>query len=175
MAQQRVMGHGLLIIEASRSRSNTPHSVGLLWAWDQPDAETSTWQHSQETDIHDPGGIRTHNPSKQRPQTHALDRAVTTICSQVFINVYNLRVCNVIAIYTTCNRCLKLVTRILLFHEYPFVCMNCHGHRDPNACHSLIYMYHELFAILSLSGRLLLMSHLADVIAVTSSFVDWYH
>jgi hypothetical protein len=44
---------------------DTPQSVGLLWTKDQPVAETSTWQHSQETDIHALGGIRTHNPSKQ--------------------------------------------------------------------------------------------------------------
>jgi hypothetical protein len=36
-------------------------------------------QHSQETDIHDPGGIRTHNPSNEQPQTHTLDRAATRI------------------------------------------------------------------------------------------------
>jgi hypothetical protein len=39
--------------------------VGLHWKSDQPDAETSTWQHtqhSQETDIHATGGIRTRNP-----------------------------------------------------------------------------------------------------------------
>jgi hypothetical protein len=33
--------HGLLIIEASRSHSDTPHSVGLLWMNNQSDAETS--------------------------------------------------------------------------------------------------------------------------------------
>ena len=46
---------------------DTPHSVGLLWTSYLPDAHTSTWQHtqSQETDIHFPGGIRTHNPSKR--------------------------------------------------------------------------------------------------------------
>ena len=47
------------------SHSNTPHSVGFLWTSDQNDAETSTWQHiTPTTDIHAPGGIRTHNPSK---------------------------------------------------------------------------------------------------------------
>jgi hypothetical protein len=35
-----------LIIKASRSYSDTPHSVGLLWTSDQPVAETSTWQHT---------------------------------------------------------------------------------------------------------------------------------
>jgi hypothetical protein len=42
MARQPLGGLGLLIIEASRSHSDTPHSVGLLWASDQPVAETST-------------------------------------------------------------------------------------------------------------------------------------
>jgi hypothetical protein len=42
MAQQTLVSQGLLIIEASRSYSDTPYSVGLLWTGDQPDAETST-------------------------------------------------------------------------------------------------------------------------------------
>jgi hypothetical protein len=42
MVQQPLVGQGLLIIEASRSNSDTPHSVGLLWTSDQPEAETST-------------------------------------------------------------------------------------------------------------------------------------
>jgi len=33
----------LLIVEGSRSHSDTPHSVGLLWTTDQPGAETHTW------------------------------------------------------------------------------------------------------------------------------------
>jgi hypothetical protein len=41
-ARQPLGGLGLLIIEASRSHSDTPHSVGLLWTSDQPVAETST-------------------------------------------------------------------------------------------------------------------------------------
>ena len=36
------VGQGLLIVEDSRSHSDTPHSVGLLLMSDQPDAETST-------------------------------------------------------------------------------------------------------------------------------------
>jgi len=58
-------GLGLHITEVSRSHSNTPHSVGLLWASNQPITETSTWQHSQQTGIHAPGRIQTHNPSTQ--------------------------------------------------------------------------------------------------------------
>jgi len=37
---------GLLIIEASRSHSEAPQSVGLLWTSDQPVTETSTSQHT---------------------------------------------------------------------------------------------------------------------------------
>jgi len=35
-------GHGLLILEISRSHSDTSQSVGLLWTSDQLVAETST-------------------------------------------------------------------------------------------------------------------------------------
>jgi len=36
MAQQPLLGQGLLIVEASRSHSDTPDSVGLLLASDLP-------------------------------------------------------------------------------------------------------------------------------------------
>ena len=42
MAQQPLVSQGLLIIESLRSHSETPHSVGLLWSSDRPNAETST-------------------------------------------------------------------------------------------------------------------------------------
>jgi hypothetical protein len=42
MVQQPLVSQGLLIIEASRSHTDTPHSVGFLWTSDQPVAETST-------------------------------------------------------------------------------------------------------------------------------------
>jgi len=68
MPQQPLVSQGLLTIEASRSHSDTPHLVGVLWTYNQTGAETSlpdNTQHSQETNIHVPGGIRTHNPSKR--------------------------------------------------------------------------------------------------------------
>jgi hypothetical protein len=66
VAQQPPVGQGLLIIEASRSHSDTPHSVGLLWTSDQPHAETllDNTRHSQERHPC-PGGIQTRNPSKR--------------------------------------------------------------------------------------------------------------
>ena len=39
--QQPILGQGLIIIEDSRSHSDKPQSVGLLWTSDQPDAESS--------------------------------------------------------------------------------------------------------------------------------------
>jgi len=44
--------------------NDAPQSAGLLWTSDQLVAETSTWQHtqqSQKTKVHAPGAIRTHN------------------------------------------------------------------------------------------------------------------
>ena len=62
------------------THNDTPQSVGLLWTSDQLVAETSTWQHtqhSQQTNVHVPGGIRNHNPSRRatadlrlRPRGH---------------------------------------------------------------------------------------------------------
>ena len=64
--QKYLVSQGLLIIESSRLHSDTSHSVGLLWTSDQPDEETSTWQHKIiTTNIHAAGGIRTRNPSKR--------------------------------------------------------------------------------------------------------------
>jgi len=46
IAQQPLVYRGLLITEASRSHSVTLPSVGLPWASDRPDAETSIWRHT---------------------------------------------------------------------------------------------------------------------------------
>ena len=60
--------------------NDAPQSVGLLWTSDQLVAETSTWQHSQhsqQTNIHAPAGIRTNDLSRRaaaeprlRPRGH---------------------------------------------------------------------------------------------------------
>ena len=72
-------GHGLLILEVSRSHTHNDasQSVGLLWTSDQLVAETSSLQHSQQTNIHAPSGIRTHDLSRRaaadlrlRPRGH---------------------------------------------------------------------------------------------------------
>jgi hypothetical protein len=67
MAQQPLVGQGLLIIEASRSHSDTPQSVRLLWTSDQADTQSSTCTthntHRRETSM--TGGIRNRSPSKR--------------------------------------------------------------------------------------------------------------
>jgi hypothetical protein len=67
------------------THNDASQSVGLLWTSNQLVAETSTWQHSQQTDIHDTGGIRTHDLSRRaaaglrlRPRGH-WDRHVGVI------------------------------------------------------------------------------------------------
>jgi hypothetical protein len=57
-----LVGLGLFILEVSRSHSDTPRSVGLLWASDQPDAETSNLQHTTLTTDRYPCPWRDSNP-----------------------------------------------------------------------------------------------------------------
>jgi len=64
--------------QASRSHSETPHSVWLLWTSGQTDTQSSTRHHTTLTIyIHAPGGFESTIPANERPQTHALDCAAT--------------------------------------------------------------------------------------------------
>jgi hypothetical protein len=66
MAWYSPVGQGLFIMEVSRSHSDTPQSVGLLWTGDQPDAETYTWQHTTLTRERIPFPRRDSNPQSQQ-------------------------------------------------------------------------------------------------------------
>jgi len=88
MARQPLVCQGRLIIEAARSHSDTPQSVGLVWTSDQPFAKK---QHSQVTHFHAPVGIRTSNPSKEaaprpKPWTGQTLRWAMRVC--VYLCVY---------------------------------------------------------------------------------------
>jgi len=73
----------LLIIEYSWSQSDTPHSVGLLWTSDHPDAKTSTAQNNHKRQTSMPlAEFEPIIPASERPQTNALDRATTGITRQ---------------------------------------------------------------------------------------------
>ena len=62
----------------SRSHSHTPQSVLFLWTSDQPDAEIKHNTHNRQTPM-PPAGFEPAIPARERPQTHALDRAATGI------------------------------------------------------------------------------------------------
>jgi len=62
-----------LIVEVSRSHTDTPHSVGLLWTSDKPVAETCTWQHTTLTTDRHPCPGRDSNAQSQ----HARGRKPT--------------------------------------------------------------------------------------------------
>ena len=76
MAQQPLLDQGLLTAENSRSRTDTPLSLGSLCTRDRPVTEISTWQHTTlTTDKHpSPGGIRKRNPSKRAAADPRLKR-----------------------------------------------------------------------------------------------------
>jgi len=75
----------------SRTHSDTPQSVGLLWTSDRPVTDTSTWH--QTTFTRDTSmtatEIETAIPASERPQTHALHRAAQRLvtCGDVIRNL----------------------------------------------------------------------------------------
>ena len=80
-------GHGLLIRDVSRSHSDTPQSVGLLYTRDEFVAETSTRQnttHKRQKPM-PTAGFETTTPASERLQTRALERAATG-----FGNIYRV-------------------------------------------------------------------------------------
>jgi len=66
IVQKPPAGQDLLIIEALRLHWDTPHSAGLLWTSDHPDAETSTWQHTTLTRNRYPCPRQDSNPQLQQ-------------------------------------------------------------------------------------------------------------
>ena len=81
-----------LIFEASRSHSDTPQSVGLLWTGDRPVKETSTWQRMIFTRDRHPCQQWDSNPQSQQAngrRPSPLDRSATGArCLWVKINTY---------------------------------------------------------------------------------------
>jgi hypothetical protein len=72
-----VNGFSLLVFRGFLITHNgAPQSVGLLWTSDQSVAVTTTWQHSQQINIHAPGGIRTHNHSRRAAEDLRLRQRV---------------------------------------------------------------------------------------------------
>jgi hypothetical protein len=78
MAHRTLLAQGLFIVEASRSLVDSPHSVGLLWAFDQSNAETCTLQHNTHKKQASMPPTRLE-PASEPPHTHTIDRASTLI------------------------------------------------------------------------------------------------
>ena len=81
MAQHPLVGQNLVIIEASRSHSDT--TLGRTppdeWSARHRDLYLQTRNtHTRQTSM-PPGGFETTIPASERPQTHALDHVATGI------------------------------------------------------------------------------------------------
>jgi hypothetical protein len=63
IGQQPLLGRASsLLMLHDYTHLDTPHSVGLLWTSDQPNAETSTWQYTTHTRHRQPYPRRDSNP-----------------------------------------------------------------------------------------------------------------
>ena len=83
-APTALVGVGLLIVEVSRSHSDTPHKVGLLWTSVRPVEETSALQHTHTQNpnmrqIIIPPRFEPENLVNKRRHTHILDILATGI------------------------------------------------------------------------------------------------
>jgi hypothetical protein len=83
MARQPLVCQGLLIIEASQSHPDTPHSIGLLRTSDQRSTETSLYltthnTHTRQTSM-SPAVFEPAVQASERSRTRALDRAAATV------------------------------------------------------------------------------------------------
>jgi hypothetical protein len=119
MARNLLIGHDLLIIEAGPPCSDIPGSVLTSDRPTQRPLSDNT-QHSQQTNIHAPGGIRTHSPSKLaatdrrlRPRGHQ-DRHVKldVACPIKYAPI------KVFLPFTPCDEIVGLASELLMFTLY---------------------------------------------------------
>ena len=81
MGQQPLVGQGPFMIEDSRSHSDTPNSVRILWKSDQPDAELYPIIYNiyKRQTFMLPVGFEPTIPASKRQQTIALNSAATGV------------------------------------------------------------------------------------------------
>ena len=97
-----LVGLGLLTVKASRLHSGGHATLSRTPMDEWSARRRDNTQHSQETDIHAPGGIRTHDPSKRaavdrrlRPHGHGDRQAVSIITAICFGRVIILLILRV--------------------------------------------------------------------------------
>jgi len=83
-----LLGPGLIIVEISRSHSDT---LRLPWTSDQPDAETSTWQQTTITGGRQPWPRRDSNPQSQQASAADQKREMYYRVTQKGEESYSLR------------------------------------------------------------------------------------
>ena len=98
-----------LLIKTLQKNSDTPHSVGLLWTSAQPDAETSTWQHTTLTRDRHPWLRRDLNPQSQQARGRRPKYFLSKINSVAVSNVLPITQDMEISVF---------LTRVLHKHNY---------------------------------------------------------
>jgi len=81
------VGQDLLIVEASRTHTDTPHTVGLLWTGDQP--ELTTYNMQKREIFMTLAGLESAIPITKRPKAHTSDSAATEIEPFVYTTKLN--------------------------------------------------------------------------------------
>ena len=84
-ARQPLADQDLLIVKASGSHSDTPHSVGHLSTSDQPEAGTYMWQHTTLTGDGQPRARRDSNPKSQHSSGRRPTRGHSNRRSQIYV------------------------------------------------------------------------------------------
>ena len=79
--------------------------MGLFWASDWPDAETSTWQHihNRQTSM-PPAGFKPSNPARKRRPTYSFESAVTGIS---FWHIFQESVTHFYFVILSCILCTR--------------------------------------------------------------------
>jgi len=140
MAQQPIRGQELPIIEASRSHSDTPHSAGNLWTSEQPDADTSTWQHTTLTRDRYQCSRRDSNPQSQQASGRIHDKVTTSLWKSNYTYIIpfmnNDRSCN-----TVNNKTFPVSCNALRRSLYSCYCQSsCSEYTKPE---SVEYIFHS--------------------------------
>ena len=92
MAQQAIVGQGLLVIDSrSHVLRHATHPVWLLWTSDQPVAEFYTWQRPTLA-LRDKHPCPRYDSNTQSPQTQVLDHVasgITIYFAQQNVNIHD--------------------------------------------------------------------------------------
>jgi hypothetical protein len=111
-------GHGLLIIEASRSHSDTPLGRTPLdeWSARRRDLYLTTHNTYERQTSMPPAGFEPTIPASERPQTHALDRAAIGIGIHLGNSLFNY-VCDMVYYSTPYHNVMSFNTvSVLKYH-----------------------------------------------------------